>query len=167
MPSEPPTGSSKRRHRAPPTGYNRIPSRSVSRMKATTANPVNAPMTSASTRNTWSSRSCSLAARDKSGVLHQRPLGLSPFSLISQADPPKAYRTELRWEDKREIWRLLADPWKGRHSAFRFEPPCHNSRVVGNPEVARHTAAYSLSISGCQLRKPWNGYLRRPDRSEE
>src|SRR5664279_2472331 len=55
-------------------------------MKVTTANPVKAPITSASTRNTWSSRCCSLAVRDKSGVLHQLPLVLSTLSLISPAD---------------------------------------------------------------------------------
>ena len=39
MPSEPATGNSRRRHGAPPTGYSRIPIRSVSKMNATTAKP--------------------------------------------------------------------------------------------------------------------------------
>ncbi len=62
MPSEPATGNSKRRQGAPPGGYKRMPMRSVSKINATTTNPVSDPMTSERTRKTWSSRSCSLSA---------------------------------------------------------------------------------------------------------
>ncbi len=51
MPSDPITGIITRRHAALPTGYIRIPSRSVNRMKATTASPVSAPTSSASARS--------------------------------------------------------------------------------------------------------------------
>jgi hypothetical protein len=71
MPSEPATGNSRLRHRAPPGGYSRIPIRSVSRMNATTAKPVSAPMTSARTRNICSSRCCSLLKRRNNGTCHQ------------------------------------------------------------------------------------------------
>ena len=83
MPNEPTTGNSTRRHLSLPAGYSRIPARSVNRMKATTAKPVNAPITSAKTRNTWSSRCCNLAARRNRGVLHQLSLVFWPLSLIS------------------------------------------------------------------------------------
>src|SRR5271168_501359 len=71
MPNEPTTGTRSRRHGAPPAGYNRIPARSVSRMKATTVRPTNAPISNVSTRNTCSSRSCSNAFHCRDGACHQ------------------------------------------------------------------------------------------------
>ena len=53
MPKEPTTGKSKRRHGAPFAGYSRIPIRSVSKIKATTVRPVNAPITNVRTKNIW------------------------------------------------------------------------------------------------------------------
>src|SRR5664280_1127291 len=91
MPSEPATGNSTRRHGAPPAGYSRSPSRSVSRMKATTVRPVNAPITSARTRNTWSSRCCNLAMKYDLSLIHQLPLVVWPLSLISEKCPRRAY----------------------------------------------------------------------------
>src|SRR5579864_8123175 len=54
--SEPAMGIRTRRQASLPTGYSRIPSRSVSTMNATTARPTNAPINSVSARNTYSSR---------------------------------------------------------------------------------------------------------------
>src|SRR5271165_2480083 len=119
MLSDPATGNNKRRNRALPTGYSRIPARSVSRMKATTAKPVNAPITSARTRNTWSSRCCSLALRCNNGVLHQPPLVIWPLSLISRERPRRAYLTGLPLEGGSESCRRGAYSWKWPHSAFR------------------------------------------------
>jgi len=82
MLSDPATGNSNRRHGAPPTGYSRIPIRSVSRMNATTASPVNAPITSANTRKIWPSRCRNSATRSDSQVLHPTPLVVWMFSLI-------------------------------------------------------------------------------------
>src|ERR1039457_1373234 len=70
MPSEPATGNTRRRHGAPLTGYSRMPIRSVSRMKATTASPGRRPITSDSTRKTWLSRCRNAVVRSKRGVLH-------------------------------------------------------------------------------------------------
>src|SRR5579864_9625360 len=82
MLNEPTTGNSRRRHGAPPTGYSRIPIRSVSKMKATTARPVNAPINNAKTRKTWPSRCRNSAMRSSSEFLHQFPL-VDWASLIS------------------------------------------------------------------------------------
>ena len=84
MPSDPATGNSTRRHGAPPTGYSRIPMRSVSTIKATTANPVNAPITSAKTRKTWLSRCRSSATRSSSQVLHPLPLVVWTLAIIER-----------------------------------------------------------------------------------
>ena len=46
----------------------------MSRMNATTASPVMAPITSANARNTWLSRCLSSAMRSASGTLHQLTL---------------------------------------------------------------------------------------------
>jgi len=72
--SEPTTGNSRRRHGALPTGYSRIPSRSVSMMNARTTKPVNAPITSPKIRKTCPSRCRSSPTRGNSQVLHQLPL---------------------------------------------------------------------------------------------
>src|ERR1700690_1549540 len=106
MPNDPTTGNSRRRHGAPPTGYSRIPSRSVNKMNATTASPVNAPITSAKTRNIWSSRFRSVATRSDSQVLHQLPLIVWTPSLISKElfhqkhNSPDAFG---RWKKKDEM----------------------------------------------------------------
>src|SRR5216684_1870010 len=57
MTAEPATGTSSLRHAAPPAGYSLAPNRSVTRINATTTMPTSAPMSSVSTRKTWSSRS--------------------------------------------------------------------------------------------------------------
>src|SRR5271169_6831713 len=90
MPNEPTTGNSRRRHGAPPTGYSRIPIRSVSKMNPTTASPVNAPITSAKTRNTCSSRCRSSATRSDSQVLHHLPL-IWMFSFLSRECPSQEH----------------------------------------------------------------------------
>src|ERR1700674_2587108 len=90
MPSEPTTGNSRRRQGAPPTGYSRIASRSVSMMNATTTKPVNAPITRDKIRKTCPSRCRSSATRGKSRVLHQLPPVVRTSSFISRKCPPKS-----------------------------------------------------------------------------
>src|SRR6266850_5661745 len=103
MPNEPTTGNSKRRHGAPPTGYSRIPIRSVSRMKATTANPVNAPITSAKTKKTWPSRCRRSATRSNGEVLHQLPLVVWAVSLISTEFPTKSIAHRIAFGRRKTI----------------------------------------------------------------
>src|ERR1019366_1914527 len=113
MASEPPTGSSTRRHGEPPAGYSRSHARSVSRKKSTTVRLVNAPITSATTRNTWSSRCCNLAMKYDCGVLHQLPLVVWPLPLISEECPRRAYLTGLPLDGGSEGSRRDAHPEKG------------------------------------------------------
>ena len=89
MPNEPKTGNSTRRQGATPTGYSRIPVRSVNKMKVTTANPVNAPITSAKTRKIWSSRCRNSARRSSSEFLHQLLLVAWTLSLIPRDAHPE------------------------------------------------------------------------------
>ncbi len=62
--------------------------RSVSTMKATTARPVNAPMTSDSPRKTWLSRCRSPSMRSESGTSHQLLLAVCMGSFIFWEVPP-------------------------------------------------------------------------------
>ena len=135
MPSEPPTGSSRRRHRAPPTGYSRIPARSVSRMKATTARPVNAPITSASTRNTWSSRCCSLGHEDTTAGFSTNFRSSSGRFHSSLGNVPEEHTSlDCLWMAEARVAGAMRT--RGRRHTRRFNPGrlgC--SRIVGNPEV--------------------------------
>ena len=102
MLSEPATGNSNRRQGAPPTGYSRIPIRSVSRMNATTASPVTAPITSANTRKICPSRCRNSATRSNSQLFHRLPLVVSTSSLISgklshQEHTSRDHLLELAW----------------------------------------------------------------------
>src|ERR1039458_10389527 len=131
MASEPPTGSSTRRHGEPPAGYSRSPPRSVSRMKATTVRPVNAPITSASTRNTWSSRCCNLAMKYDCGVLHQLPLVVWPLPLISGECPRRAYLTGLPLDGGSEGSRRIE-----HELACSRQQSCQRGQLVRAPSVS-------------------------------
>ena len=104
-------------------------------MKATTAKPVNAPITNARTRNTWSSRCCSRAATRESSVLRQLPLVVWASALISQADLPKAYRTGLRSEGGTRIQGAMRIRRTG--DTRDFDPRHHVTTpwIVGKFEV--------------------------------
>src|ERR1700722_4159034 len=83
MASEPMMGIRTRRQAGLPTGYTRMPRRSVSNMKATTATPVTAPITSVRTRNTWSSRFWRKAAQRATGALNHPAPGFAGSCAIA------------------------------------------------------------------------------------
>jgi hypothetical protein len=65
----------------------------------------------------------------------------------------KSERERLRLSFRGTQEKLIEVP----HSAFRFEPPCDNFRIVGNAEVIRASVSASLAVQKRACGKSSNG----------
>src|SRR5215469_9094202 len=94
MLSEPMIGITTRCHAGLPTGYNLKPSRSVSKISATTTSPVKAPIMMLKTSSSCCSRSAKRAPSQRIGDRHQGRTGASTVSLID-SQPLHEHHSEV------------------------------------------------------------------------